>query len=554
MRLFRVLVCAAVALGGAEAPEWESQIAAATAAHSRGDLSDALARYRSLLAEHESKMAPAVAAQLWGNAAAIALASEDEADAALHGFERAVALAPSLADARVNLAICLSHRFGRHADALEHAREAVAMRPSWPKAHHVIATVYQDLGSERAAQRHLNLAAMLATAEEDSLDAVDAAGVDDAGDPEEQRAQWAGSSPPVCDASGGALLAALDADRNNHSLSPEASVLSRSPLVIDLGELINSTLCAALIDAAQSRLGIAHVTGGVPAAAAAAGEADASAATAEGVDDGSIRPPAAPQRTSHAPDSGSRRHGSRVAWLDAHDDRTGAVSSLREAVAAALGMRLERLVMASEPIQVVEYRGAGAEFALHHDSQPFQRRQLTVLVYLTGNGDRLAEGPLPPAGAETGGETWFPLHGDDDERPRVDQGTQGGEVTAAEREEHDGEHSADGDGGDGDGEASSARETTGSVMAALRRAARLQPRDAGLVVAPRRGRAILFFSHGPTDAVAALALGENCAVREEDRETRRRRKTRADPAAIHASRPLLQEDSEKWIANLWLSW
>ena len=62
----------------------------------------------------------------------------------------------------MNLAIALN-QFGEHDEALSHAQKAVALKPMYAKAHHALGACYQDVGSERAAQRHWGIAEALAS-------------------------------------------------------------------------------------------------------------------------------------------------------------------------------------------------------------------------------------------------------------------------------------------------------------------------------------------------------------------------------------------------------
>ena len=134
-------------------------ISRALEAHQRGDAAQAATLYDAVLVR-ETELTPTVAAQLLGNAGALALVRGERATA-LRVFSRAVETTPDSAEARVNFAIALN-QFGEHDEALSHAQKAVALAPLYAKAHQALAACYQDVGSERAAQRHWGIAEALA--------------------------------------------------------------------------------------------------------------------------------------------------------------------------------------------------------------------------------------------------------------------------------------------------------------------------------------------------------------------------------------------------------
>ena len=409
-------------------------ISRALEAHQRGDAAQAARLYDAAL-DRETELTPTVAAQLLGNAGALALARGERA-AALRIFSRAVETTPDSAEARVNLAIALN-QFGEHDEALSHAQKAVALKPMYAKAHHALGACYQDVGSERAAQRHWGIAEALASEEGE-------ADVSPSRDPD-----------PLAGIVG--LIGATSTP----------TVLSAAPAVIDLGDdFASPALCSALIEAARAHLRPSHVTGGV-----------------------------------HDAGGRSLREGSFTAWLDASE--TPAVATLQAAAARLLSISSSQLVMRSEPLQVVQYRGAGAEFATHVDSTSFQKRKITILFYLSSTAD-------------AGGETWFPLSGSDWE---------------------------------------CGADTSDSARACVEKArARASQSESGLKVSPRQGRAILFLSHQPASSVAlavsALGNASGSATAPLPSPSVAPR-TLVDPRSLHASLPLY--GGEKWVANLWVS-
>ena len=85
-----------------------------------------------------------------------------EANAALAYFERAVRVHPAHAESLVNLAVCQSEDFAKHAEALVAAREAVRLRPDHAKSHHVLGNVLQRLGQMPEAHLRFKTAEALA--------------------------------------------------------------------------------------------------------------------------------------------------------------------------------------------------------------------------------------------------------------------------------------------------------------------------------------------------------------------------------------------------------
>lgn len=179
---------------------------------------------------------------------------------------------------------------------------------------------------------------------------------------------------------------------------------------------------------------------------------------------------------------------SRTAWIKCAV--LPQLADLTRRVAALLNLPVAAVSMGecedSGHLQVVRYQPQ-QEYGVHHDCDGVTRRYATVLLYLCD--------------VDGGGETHFPVAGDDEEEwaciPSVD---------AAVRGFRQSRH------GGGDG---------GGAMAASVTAMR----DGGLKVAPRKGDAILFYNYDRNGVM--------------------------DPRAIHAALPVSR--GHKFIANYWIS-
>ena len=184
--------------------------------------------------------------------------------------------------------------------------------------------------------------------------------------------------------------------------------------------------------------------------------------------------------------------------------------------------------------------GRGQQFALHHDSSAaFQRRLLTLLVYLNDVDDQ-----------QDGGETWFPFANNDDgggsgrgsgrvasqgsreagsalaggydSRAALEAALSRAQRMIAHQDEPIDERGA---GGEPPSREIGGEEGEGGAVLASRHASRESV--GGLRVVPRRGRAILFYN-------LDLDTGEPA------------------PGAIHAALPFTG-DGDKWIANFWVA-
>lgn len=167
------------------------------------------------------------------------------------------------------------------------------------------------------------------------------------------------------------------------------------------------------------------------------------------------------------------------AWLP----RNELLQNVQEWLSEILNLPLAYILQNSEDLQVVHYR-TGGQFRAHQDSSAFHPRLLTALLYLN---DQIDNG---------GGETWFPFTSE--------------EATVSSVEE--------------------------AVLQALTlhdlHITSAQADLPGIKVAPRTGKAVIFFNHLPTGEI--------------------------DPKAVHAGLPTKIVESgehsfsEKWIANYWV--
>jgi len=187
-------------------------------------------------------------------------------------------------------------------------------------------------------------------------------------------------------------------------------ILAQQPRLVRVQQLLSAAECDALMSAALPKLAKSFVTG------------DAT------------------------------RRDSRTAWLPLLTNHSAAVAAVKIRVAKLLQIDAQELVRLAEDLQVVRYTEHG-QFGIHHDAAAkFQKRVITVLIYLT-------EGP--------GGETWFPWA---DHAPQAQQ-------------------------------------TRDWQLNDWITAAHTEPQSAGLRVQPERGSAVIFSNllHGEPDPQAVHA-------------------------------------------------
>jgi hypothetical protein len=439
--------------------------------HQSGDLKEAVGYYGRLKEKLGASTPVAVLSNYGAALLGLDLISEAE-----EVWRDALVADPSHAETHVNLAISLQNDAlvsrSRLADAKRHAEEALSLRggTGYVKAHHALANALQALGDHAGAQHHWALAE----------------GRDPGGGPTEG---GSGSSPSwqprQLPSFASSLLTA--GDRVQHAgtglvldaLSrPErprgAAGLDAPPLLFAIDDFLSADECEHIIDTARPRLKGSFVVGD-----SSAGDESSAADLGEGGRGG-----------------GAARTSSN-AWLPMGKDAV--LAAVRARAAGLLEMPVADFLPLAEDLQVVRYR-PGQHFALHHDSSAaFQRRLLTLLVYLND----VEEG--------NGGETWFPFApASPTTAAAADQGNHGSDEAASS-----------------DGDRRQVPSSRAGLEAALAKAQRMEDATAGLRVVPRRGRAILFYN-------IQLENGE------------------PDPSAIHAALPL-SGVGEKWIANFWVA-
>jgi prolyl 4-hydroxylase len=328
-------------------------LAEAVEAHRAGELEAALALYLAVLEESPN------AAAVHNNVAAIQLRSGDVRAAKRH-WMLAIAADPAYAEPLFNLAVALSEHEGNHKGALVFVRRALALKPSYVAARHLLGNLLQDAGDDDGAREQFALAEGRASAE--------AAAPRPAG---EALSRLDGLRPGA--------EQAFDLGRHG---TVRATTLSVAPLVLLVRNFLSADECARIVELARGRVRPSVVTGGATA-------------------------------------SGAWR-SSESAYIQTSDD---ALLRDVQARLTALARLPAGVSARSEALQVVRY-AAGGEFRLHHDSSAMQPRALTALYYLNGSrGDGGGEGEggdggdgggggdgssRGAGGAFEGGETVFP--------------------------------------------------------------------------------------------------------------------------------------------------
>ena len=154
--------------------------------------------------------------------------------------------------------------------------------------------------------------------------------------------------------------------------------LSLRPAIFRIDAFLSSDECDHIIAASRGRFRSSYVTGG-------------GSVSASDVEEGEQGNPNAAGAT--LPGGGETDYRtSTTAWLPMSSDPI--LASIQNRTAQLCGLSLGDFLPLAEDLQVVHY-GVGEQFGLHHDSSAgFQRRDLTLLMYLSE--------------VEAGGETLFP--------------------------------------------------------------------------------------------------------------------------------------------------
>jgi tetratricopeptide (TPR) repeat protein len=440
---------------------WLLAVRVATAGRASPSLSGALAAHKAgdsvaALREYHAFVtavggAMRAPAAVHSNIGALELARGNRT-AAIAAFEQALDVDADHFAAHLNLAIALPPNASTQ--ARRHAAHAVRLRPSSPSAHQALANCEQNAGREAEAQAAWRDAELAAARTSGAADRVrrDHCGY----------AMAELGAPPV----------AVQGVTPWSNL--RATTRSVSPPIVVFDALLSRDEGAALIALAGPLLERSFVSGGAGSATA---------------------------------------RDSSTAWLAW--ESAPALLLLRTRFAALLGLAEHDFAARAEPLQVVRYE-AGQRFALHHDSPAaFQRRLLTLLLYLADGAD--------------GGATCFPaLHLP--QRGRGDAAARSSAARAAPPPPRT-RAAASADvsaalalGGCAPSSAGASARAGGPRLAGDAHSTS-SGRDAPLLVRPRAGRGVLFYN------LDADGL--------------------ADPRVVHAG--LAPAHAVKWIANVWLA-
>jgi len=383
-------------------------------------MSEAEALYRVVIASLGPLKTPAAIHSNHG-AALLAL---DKVEAAEAAWEQALVADPKHAESHLNLAISLQSDSllspTRLALSQAHAEACLELRPGYAKAHHSLANTLQALGNLQGAQQHWELAELASSA-------TGGSGGSKAQTPTASRAPFL-SRPPAFAPKTVGEEASLNGLRITALSLPESLPESEGagtdnckgenassvPLVLQVDGLLTAEECAHIRALASRKLQPSYAVGGTQ-------EEEEEDEDEDGGGGGGV------VRSGGKKVSSART--SNQAWLPMASDSV--LTKLRVKVAELLGVSIQDLLPRTEDLQVVRYR-SGERFGLHHDSAAsFQRRALTILIYLN-NMEGNPENPVasrgsepaaatrgdcsdatvatcPPTLSTAGGETWFPF-------------------------------------------------------------------------------------------------------------------------------------------------
>ena len=225
-----------VALIGAAGTSPQEALTNALQAHKAGDLTTAITHYETVTATLGEERCPAV---VLSNMAAAHLALGDSS-AAVRAWRTAIRVAPSHAESYSNLAIALqapSAPSEQLEQAQRYALTAVALRPSYTKAHHALANVLQALGDDTSAARAWQQAERLA----------------------EQQAMGSAEAPRKLLNRLRSLDDAVGSDVQLGGFG--AQLLALQPRIVHVHQLLTPAECDDLIQVAEPRLAKSFVTG-----------------------------------------------------------------------------------------------------------------------------------------------------------------------------------------------------------------------------------------------------------------------------------------------------
>ena len=368
----------------AEPPEdaLVSMVQDALRTHARGDVDAALGKYNAIVddAPAFARLSGTAAATVLNNAGGIVYTRGD-ANAALAYFERAVRVHPNHAESLVNLAVCLSEDFGKHAEALVAAREAVRLRADQAKSHHVLGNVLQRLGQMPEAHLRFKTAEALAR------------GTRAKPEPGSYRrpvTRRVGETRP----SGTFVDHRLGDGSESETRELRLETLSVVPPVFRIAGFLSPRERARIVALARPEMERSRTV---------------SDETSVRENASSAKPPA--RRSS-------------TAWLAADADET--TRRVRDRAADLLGIpwvrdeggKNHRPGLLDERLQVLRYE-KGGYFDVHHESTAFLNRFATILYYLDGPG------------LGNRGQTAFPLGPDGKGRGRRASSNRVSNVTAA---------------------------------------------------------------------------------------------------------------------------
>ena len=328
--------------------------------HASGDFDGALVLYDLLIDDPSlfGKLSASASASILNNAGGIRYGKGD-ALGALPYFEKATLVDSTHAESLVNLAVLLSEDMGKHEEALKLARDALKLRPTHTKTHHLLGNILQRLG--HLPEAHLRFKTAETLAREENQREQDDGNLED--DVENQKTLYKRYAPHY-----------VGYTQNSGDFVLET--VSVVPPVFRMRSFLTQSERNTIIESAK------------PAMETSRTIADSDGNTYE------------PRISS-------------TAWLPTMGDEV--LDAITKRAAGILDLNAATIFLSSERLQVLKYE-KGGYFDVHHESTAFLNRFATLIYYLDGPGYGNGGETVFPFGPDGAGWERHSEQGTDEEK------------------------------------------------------------------------------------------------------------------------------------------